>query len=408
MLSAQEFDIVIGLDVGKGAHHAVALDRAGAKVLDKPLPNDEAALRDIFAELEASGRLLLVVDLAASIGALPVAVAHACGVSIAYLPGLSMRRFADLHPGESKTDARDAFIIAHSARVMPGALRLVELEEENVAELSALCGFDDDMVEQNTATRNRLRGTLTHIHPALERFLGPKLSQVAILDFLADYPSPAAIRRLGLSRTITRLRKNAPRMARVWGEELHQTLAEQSVSVAGTEGAALVISSLAKLLLELAQAKKTIQTRIAELVASHRLHPLLSSMPAVGIKTEARILTEIVGREFPTAGHLASYAGLAPVVWRSGTSVNSIRAPKRGNKILKRLLYLSAFSALKDPVSRAYYDRKRSEGKRHSHALIAPARRRCDTLYAMLRDGTLYEVRPVGQLGSEVAGIAMS
>lgn len=127
-------------------------------------------------------------------------------------------------------------------------------------------------------------------------------------------------------------------MARIWGEELHRALSEQSVRVAGTAGAALVISSLAKLLLELEQAKQVAQARIAELVASHHLHPLLSSIPVVGVKTEARILTEIVGREFPSAGHLASYAGLALVVWRSGTSVNSVRVPKRGNKMLKRLL----------------------------------------------------------------------
>ncbi|MHA7298665.1 IS110 family transposase, partial [Pseudarthrobacter sp. MDT3-1] len=51
----------------------------------------------------------------------------------------------------------------------------------------------------------------------------------------------------------------------------------------------------------------------------------------------------------------------------------------------------SSFAALKDPLSRAYYDRKRAEGKRHNQALIALARRRCDVLFAMLRDGTLYD-----------------
>ena len=47
-------------------------------------------------------------------------------------------------------------------------------------------------------------------------------------------------------------------------------------------------------------------------------------------------------------------------------------------------------AALRDPVSRAYYTRKISQGKRHNHALIARARRRCDVLFAMLREGTLY------------------
>ncbi|MFG7088438.1 IS110 family transposase, partial [Burkholderia pseudomallei] len=44
----------------------------------------------------------------------------------------------------------------------------------------------------------------------------------------------------------------------------------------------------------------------------------------------------------------------------------------------------------RDPVSRAYSSRKIQQGKRHNQALIALARRRCDVLFAMLRDGTIY------------------
>ena len=61
--------------------------------------------------------------------------------------------------------------------------------------------------------------------------------------------------------------------------------------------------------------------------------------------------------------------------------------------MLKRALFLSAFAALRDPVSGTYYDRKIAQGKRHNQALIALARRRCDVLYAMLHDSTLYEIR---------------
>ncbi|MHA7244063.1 IS110 family transposase, partial [Paeniglutamicibacter antarcticus] len=45
-----------------------------------------------------------------------------------------------------------------------------------------------------------------------------------------------------------------------------------------------------------------------------------------------------------------------------------------------------------DQVSRTYYDRKRAEGKKHNQAVIALARRRCNVLFAMLRDGSIYEV----------------
>ena len=54
-------------------------------------------------------------------------------------------------------------------------------------------------------------------------------------------------------------------------------------------------------------------------------------------------------------------------------------------------MFLSAFVALHDPTSRAYYDRKRAEGKKRNAALICLARRRCDVLYAMLKNKTLYQ-----------------
>ena len=99
----ESIDVFIGLDVGKGEHHAVAVDRAGTKLFDKALPNDEGRLREILTSLSRHGRILLVVDQPATIGALPVAVAQAAGVTVGYLPGLAMRRIADLHPGEAKT-----------------------------------------------------------------------------------------------------------------------------------------------------------------------------------------------------------------------------------------------------------------------------------------------------------------
>ena len=118
-------------------------------------------------------------------------------------------------------------------------------------------------------------------------------------------------------------------------------------------------------------------------------------MPGIGVRTAARILLEVGdGSAFASAAHLAAYAGLAPVTRRSGTSIRGEHPSRSGNRKLKRAFFLAAFAALADPTSRAYYDRKRAQGKRHNAALICLARRRCDVLYAMLRDGTLYQAQP--------------
>jgi transposase len=87
----------------------------------------------------------------------------------------------------------------------------------------------------------------------------------------------------------------------------------------------------------------------------------------------------------------APYAGIAPVTHHSGFSIRGEHPARSGNRKLKRAFFLAAFAALSDPTSRAYYDRKRAEGKKHNAALICLARRRCDVLYAMLRTNTHYQ-----------------
>jgi transposase len=382
--------VFTGIDVGKGAHHAVALDREGKRLLDSALPNDEGKLRALIGELKEQGPTLLVVDQPATVGALPVAEARDEGVLIAYLPRLAMRRIADLHAGEAKTDARDAFIIAEAARSMPHTVRSLNLAEQHLAELTMLCGFDDDLAGQITQTSNRIRGLLTQIHPALERVLGPRLEHPATLDLLERYPSPAQLSSLTEKQLAHRLTKLAPRMGKSLAADIAQALSEQTVVVLGTSAAAGLLPRLAQQLAALRRQRAEVAQEVERLGHTHPLYTVLTSMPRVGVRTAARLLTEVACRAFASAAHLAAYAGLAPVTRQSGSSIRGEQPSRRGNKVLKRTLFLSAFAALRDPVSRAYYTRKIGQGKRHNQALIALARRRCDVLFAMVRDGTLY------------------
>ncbi len=95
---------------------------------------------------------------------------------------------------------------------------------------------------------------------------------------------------------------------------------------------------------------------------------------------------------FGSADRLAAYAGLVPAANDSGKRVGNHRRMRGGNKTLKKVFYQAAFASLRSsPESRAFYDRKRAEGKRHTQALIALARRRLNVLWAMLRDGTTFK-----------------
>ncbi len=122
-----------------------------------------------------------------------------------------------------------------------------------------------------------------------------------------------------------------------------------------------------------------------------------TSTPGIGVRTAARILIEIGdGSGVASAGHLTAHAAIAPVTHRSGPSIHGEHPARSGNRKLERALFLSAFAALHDPTSRAYYDRKRAEGKKHNAALTFLARRRCDVLHAMLENKTFYR-RPTAE-----------
>jgi transposase len=134
--------------------------------------------------------------------------------------------------------------------------------------------------------------------------------------------------------------------------------------------------------------------RLEELLATSPEAEIVRSLAGMGVVFTAEFLAEVgdLGR-FASADSLAAAAGIAPVLRASGASSHQRRA-RRGNKVLKRLLYRSAFSCISHHGrSEAFYRRKRAEGKGHHQAVIALARRRVNVIWAMLRDGEIYRER---------------
>ena len=179
------YDVYCGIDVGKTMHHAIALRPDGSRILSREIPQDEDQIRDLVGELGAHGSVIVVVDQPRNIGALPLAVARNCGADLAYLPGLRMRRIADLYAGSAKTDARDAYVIADAARTLPGTLVPIDSRNEVVEGLRILAGFDADLAVEENRLINRLRSLLLSIHPSLERAIGRHYGMAGNMAWLA-------------------------------------------------------------------------------------------------------------------------------------------------------------------------------------------------------------------------------
>lgn len=163
------------------------------------LPQDEAKTSP-HQSLAEHWALFFVVEQPATIGARPVALSQATGIQVAYLPTL---RYAASRTRAAKTEKIIGTSISPSQ--MPHTLRTIEVPEVQVAELTMLCGLDDNLTKQPTTTSNRIRGLFAQIHPALAY-----LHHVAMAELLAQYRTPAALRRAGEDRIGAPLRKHTP------------------------------------------------------------------------------------------------------------------------------------------------------------------------------------------------------
>lgn len=142
------------------------------------------------------------------------------------------------------------------------------------------------------------------------------------------------------------------------------------MTVPGTQAATIVMPRLAKQLAALRQQRDEVAAEVERLVLAHPLWPVLTSMPGVGVRTAARLLTEVTHKAFASAAHLGAYAGLAPVTRRSGSSIRGEHPSRRGNKVLKRALFYPPSrpceTPSREPITRARSSRASATTKRSS------------------------------------------
>jgi transposase len=371
------------------------LDASGTKILSRRVENDEADLSGLIDEVLAlSEEHLWAVDQPGGSAALLLALLWERDQQVLYLPGLAVERAREAYPGESKTDARDAYVIAEQARMRSDLARLVP-GEDDLAELQLLLARRRDLVADRTRCVNRLRDVLLSLFPALERALD--LNAKGALVLVRHYQTPSAIRRMGHRRLAAFLKNRSVKGAEGIARKALAAAKAQSVSLPAESVAATICAELAAEALALKESVAALDGQIAGRFFARPEARILSSLPGMGPILGSEFLVSVgdFRASFDSADQLAAYAGLVPVARDSGKRVGNHRRMRGGNKVLKRVFYQSAFASLRGSShSRAFYDRKRREGKKHTQALIALARRRVNVLWAMLRDETTFVVPP--------------
>lgn len=394
--------VAVGIDVAKDIHWVeVKAAESGTVLTSHAVDNAPAAIAGMIDQIRAAesvhGPARVGIDLLGGIAGLLEAMLLDAGLTVVHVPGLAVNRARrGTVGGEHKSDPKDARVIADQVRMREDLRQVTQMREDDV-ELRLLVGRRSEIVADQTRRAGRLRDLLTSINSGLERIVD--VTTKTGLWLLTRYATPGELRAAGRSRVLAHLRKldhvKAPSIAALADAAL-TTAHAQTVRVPGEPVAADLVRDLAREMLTARDQLRTIDNRIEDVLERHPDAALIRSLPGMGATLTAEFLAITGGiTRYSDGDHLAAAAGLAPVLNQSG-KVRYLQRARAGDKALKRVFYQSAFVAIAcDPTSKAYYRRKRTEGKTHHQAVLALARRRVNVLHAILRNRDPYRTEPI-------------
>jgi transposase len=384
-----------GVDVGKTHHWVCVVDGGGTVLLSRKAANDQTQSEQLVAAVSGlAEQVVWAVDIVAAPAALLLTVLALAGQRVKYASGRLVSVMSHAYPGEGKTDVKDAYVIAETARRRRD-LPAVAADSELIRELELLSMRRGDLVADRVRMLNRLRDLMTSVFPSLEREFNLKSSKGALV-LLTGFATPERIRRCGQARLTTWLRQRRVRDSAGVAARAVAAARAQDIALPGLNLAATIINETAGDLLALDERIKAVDTQLAAAFDRHPQAAIIASMPGFGRVLGAALLVAAADlTAFPTAGHLAAAAGLVPVPNDSGRRSGNLHRPRRYNRPLRRVLYLAAQTSMIRPgPNRDYYAKKRAQGRTHTEAVIALARRRVDALWALLCANRTWQESP--------------
>lgn len=388
--------IYAGVDIAKADHVIAAVDETGAEVA-RPMAfkNTEAGFErcvawlesiaqtedDVFVGMEATGHYWM-----ACFAYLAAAGYRACVVNPMQVS--AMRKLKGL--SGVKNDRIDSLLIAETLR--QGNYDETRLATDEVQALKQLTRYHQGLKQELATVKTQAICVLDAYFPEYAGLFSDMFG-AASLKVLSECPTPSEVARKRASSIAKMLsegshgRLGADRAARV------KAAARSSVGIRlGEDAASFQIKTMVSQIEFLNATIAKVEREVEGLL--ERIEPNITTIPGVSITTGAQIVAEIGDvKRFKNAASIVKYAGLNSGVDESGKfSAEGVPITKQGSPYLRRSLWLAANRARQfDPRLKAFYDKKRREGKPHRVAVTACARKLCHVVYAVMRDGEPYD-----------------
>jgi len=316
------------------------------------------------------------------------------GYRLYNINNLKLARFKEIFPGSAKSDrigARKGLELFQLRDHLPLAkevLQEVSGTPQHNEVLKRLTRRRRRLVNERVRVVNNLQADLQSVCPGLLEITSEASNQW-FLNFLlsADtLPQLARLRKVTLLKIPAVGRKYAS-LIEAWQKRAHFGAEVEWVSE--------MIQEDAQRSLDLEDKIKALETKIKQVAKDSKIAKILLSIPGFGPVCTSELAGEIGTIErFSKEGSLALYLGMSTLDNSSGKYQGS-KAPKHVNTRAKAAMMIALDRHRKYvPQSQRYYEKKRSEGKKHNQAIRALGRHLCRIIYKMLKEEREYEIRP--------------
>jgi transposase len=316
------------------------------------------------------------------------------GYRLYNLNNLKLARFKEIFPGAAKSDRIDArkglelFQLSDHLPLAKEVLQEVSGTPPENEVLKRLTRRRRRLVNERVRVVNNLQADLQAVCPGLLEITNDASNQW-FLNFLVSADTLPQLARLRRS-TLLKIPSVGVKCASIiagWQERAHFS---QEVEWVGD-----MIQEDARRCLDLDEKIKRLEAKIASIAKDSAIAKTLRSIPGFGAVCTSELAGEIGTIErFGSEGSLSLYLGMSTLDNSSG-KYQGTKAPKHVNTRAKAAMMTGVDRHRKYvPESQRYYEKKRSEGKKHNQAIRALGRHLCRIIYKMLKEERQYRVRP--------------
>jgi transposase len=387
--------LIVGVDISKDSFSASGLDETGERCFSDEYPMDIDGFTKLLKTLtEHEPDLSAIVVGMESTGCYHInlfSFLTSHGIHTVVINPLLISNFAKLALRKTKTDKKDSltiaqFLFAHEDKISQMSV------SQDMQDMRDLARERESLSHLIVATKNDIKRVLQSTFPELERLCS--IYTGIMLEFLKEFPSARLIKLASRQAIAKAMEPRGP------GNRISSFTPDDVINLAkssiGTVSPAkeIILRGKISTLLHLENRRDELTVMLTDYCASLMVEDLeiVTSVRGISNGTATSFLAEL-GKvdNFVTYKHLIAYAGIDPTVFQSGKYEGSSRISKRGNRHLRRILWLMTSSVIMHNENfQSYYKKRRAAGLPYKKAVMATMHKLVRMLFAMLSQKQLY------------------